>query len=100
MPYYWYPEPAKHEEFNRNIDSLTRWVEAAIQRFRSEVKKSRVIELHDTNHYVFIVDERFTRRGGHWSFEKRASSCSMNEALMWRGRRAISREAEIIVHER
>jgi len=60
LPYYWYPEPAKHEEFNRNIDSLARWVEAAIQRFRSEVKKSRVIELHGTNHYVFVVDERFT----------------------------------------
>ena len=39
------------------------WIEVAIERFRSEVKNSRVIELHDTNHYVFIVDERFTRPG-------------------------------------
>jgi hypothetical protein len=59
-------------EFNRNINSLVKWIQAAIQRFRSGVKNSRVIELHDTNHYVFIVDER-------WSFEKRASSCLRNE---------------------
>jgi NADPH-dependent ferric siderophore reductase len=30
---------------------------AAIRRFRSGIKNSRVIELHDTNHYVFITDE-------------------------------------------
>jgi hypothetical protein len=62
-----------------NIDSLAKWIEGATQRFRSGVKNSRVIELHDTNRYVFIVDERFTRRGGRWSFEKCASSCVMNE---------------------
>ena len=33
------------------------WIEGAIQRFPSGVKNSRVIELHDTNHYVFMVDE-------------------------------------------
>jgi hypothetical protein len=33
-----------------------------IQRFRSGVKNSRVIELHDTNHYVFIVDEALVVR--------------------------------------
>ena len=37
-------------------------LEAAIQRFRSGVKNSRVIELHDTNHYVFIVDEALVVR--------------------------------------
>ena len=40
----------------------SKWVEGAIQRFRSEVKNSRVIELHDTNHYVFIVDEALVVR--------------------------------------
>ena len=60
------------KEFNRNIESLATWIEGAIQRFRSSVKNSRVIELRDIKHYVFIVDERFTRRGGRWSFEKRA----------------------------
>jgi hypothetical protein len=54
----------KCDDHNRNIESLAKWIEGAIQRFRSGVKNFRVIELHDTNHYVFIVDERFTRRGG------------------------------------
>jgi non-heme chloroperoxidase len=62
LPYYWYLDPAKQEEFNRNIESLARWIEGAIQRFRSSVKNSRVIELQDTNHYVFIVDEALVVR--------------------------------------
>jgi pimeloyl-ACP methyl ester carboxylesterase len=62
MPYYWYLEPAKQEEFNRSIKSLSKWVEGAIQRFRSGVKNSRVVEVHDTNHYVFIVDEALVVR--------------------------------------
>jgi pimeloyl-ACP methyl ester carboxylesterase len=62
MPYYWYLAPAKQEEFDRSIKSLSKWVEGAIQRFRSGVKNSRVIELHDTNHYVFIVDEALVVR--------------------------------------
>jgi len=62
MPYYWYLDPAKQEEFNRSIESLSKWIEGAIRRFRSGVKNSRVIELHDTNHYVFIVDEALVVR--------------------------------------
>ena len=62
LPYYWYLDPARQEEFNRNIDSLAQWIKGAIQRFRSGVKNSRVIELHDTNHYVFIVDEALVVR--------------------------------------
>jgi hypothetical protein len=42
--------------------ALAKWIEGAIQRFRSGVKNSRVIELHDTNHYVFIVDEALVVR--------------------------------------
>ena len=53
----------KQEEFNRNIESLAKWIEGAIQRFRSGVKNSRVIELHDTNHYVFIVRRSVGRSG-------------------------------------
>ena len=37
-------------------------IQAAIQRFRSGVKNSRVIELRDTKHYVFIVDEALVVR--------------------------------------
>src|SRR6266436_3261701 len=62
LPYYWYLDPARQEEFNRDIESLAKWVENAIQRFRSGVKNSRVIELHDTNHYVFMVDEALVVR--------------------------------------
>ena len=50
------------KKFNHNIKSLAKWIERAIQRFRSGVKNSRVIELHDTNHYVFIVDEALVVR--------------------------------------
>jgi len=62
MSYYWYLAPAKQEEFDRSIKSLSKWVEGAINRFRSAVKNARVIELHDTNHYVFIVDEALVVR--------------------------------------
>jgi hypothetical protein len=62
LPYYWYLDPARQEEFDRNIESLAKWIEGATQRFRSGVKNSRVIELHDTNHYVFIVDEALVVR--------------------------------------
>jgi pimeloyl-ACP methyl ester carboxylesterase len=62
LPYYWYLDPAKQEESNRSIKELSKWVEGAIERFRSGVKNSRVIELHDTNHYVFIVDEALVVR--------------------------------------
>jgi pimeloyl-ACP methyl ester carboxylesterase len=62
MPYYWYLEPATKEEFDRSIELLAKWVEGAIQRFRSGVKNSRVVELQDTNHYVFIVEEALVVR--------------------------------------
>jgi hypothetical protein len=62
MPYYWYLDPAKQKEFNRSIKSLSQWIEGAIQRFRSDVKNSRVIELRDANHYLFITDEALVVR--------------------------------------
>ena len=55
-------DPARQEEFNRNIEALAKWIEAAIQRFRSGVKNLLVIELHDTCHYVFIVDDELVVR--------------------------------------
>jgi len=54
--------PTLQEEFNRNINSLVKWIEGAIQRFRAGVKNSRVIELHNTWHYMFIVDEALVVR--------------------------------------
>jgi hypothetical protein len=44
LPYYWYLDPARQKKFNRNIESLAKWIEGAIQRFRSGVKNSQVIE--------------------------------------------------------
>ena len=52
----------KCDDYNHNIESLAKWIEGAIQRFRSGVKHSRVIELHNTCHYVFIVDEALVVR--------------------------------------
>ena len=60
--YYGSLEPAKQEEFNRSVTALSKWADGAIQRFRSEVKNSRVVELHNTNHYVYIVDEALVVR--------------------------------------
>jgi hypothetical protein len=62
LPYYWYLDRATQEEFDRNIKSLAKWIAGAIQRFGSGVKNSQVIELHNTNHYVFIVDEALVVR--------------------------------------
>jgi hypothetical protein len=62
MPYYWALNPAEQEEFNRSIDALSKWDEDAVQRFRSEVKGSRVVELPNTNHYVYIVEEALVVR--------------------------------------
>jgi len=53
---------AKQVEFNRSIDALSKWNEGAIRRFRSELKGSYVVELPNTNHYVFIVEEALVVR--------------------------------------
>jgi non-heme chloroperoxidase len=57
LPYYWALSASRREEFNRSIDALSKWTGGAIQRFRREVKGARIVELRDTNHYVYIVDE-------------------------------------------
>ncbi|OQK15465.1 hypothetical protein AU255_14645 [Methyloprofundus sedimenti] len=62
LPYYWYLDRATQEKFDRDIKPLAEWIAGAIQRFRTGVQNSRVIKLHDTNHYVFIVDEALVVR--------------------------------------
>jgi non-heme chloroperoxidase len=57
MPYYASLTPAQQGEFDRDIGALATWTGGAIQRFRSEVKGSRVVEIPNTNHYVYIVAE-------------------------------------------
>jgi pimeloyl-ACP methyl ester carboxylesterase len=61
-PYYYNLKPAQQKEFDRSIEALSQWVGGAIQRFRSEVKNARVVELRDANHYVYIVDESLVVR--------------------------------------
>jgi pimeloyl-ACP methyl ester carboxylesterase len=56
-PYYADLDSAKREEFVRSIKQLSEWMTGAIERFRSGVKDSRVVELRDVNHYVFITEE-------------------------------------------
>lgn len=55
--YYWALNPAEQEEFNRSIDALSKWTDGALQRFRSDVKDARVVELPNGNHYVYITEE-------------------------------------------
>jgi len=62
MAYYWALTPAQQAQFNRSIDALSHWTTGAIERFRSEVKGSRVVEIPNTNHYVYIVDEALVVR--------------------------------------
>lgn len=62
LPYYGFLKPTEQETFDRSIETLSKWVDGAIRRFRSEVKNSRVIELQDTNHYVYIADEALVVR--------------------------------------
>jgi pimeloyl-ACP methyl ester carboxylesterase len=62
MPYYSNLDAAMQEESNRSIESLSKWVEGAIQRFRSGVKNSRVIVLRDSNHYFYVTEEALVVR--------------------------------------
>lgn len=56
-PAYWYLDPAQQAIYRRNFKALAEWQMDAIRRFRSGIKKSRVVELPGANHYVFIYNE-------------------------------------------
>jgi len=56
-PYYWSLKPAEQAQWDRSIAALAKWTAGAIQRFHTEVKGSRVVEIANTNHYVYVVDE-------------------------------------------
>ena len=61
-PYYGDLSPAKQKEYDGCITALSKWIGGQIDRFRREVKGSKVIELHDANHYIFIVNEAMVVR--------------------------------------
>src|SRR5262245_1345171 len=83
MAYYSELNPAEQEEFDRSIAAVVTWTDGAIQWFRTEVKGSRVVEIPNTNHYVYVVDEALVVRemrdfllgndSGQTSIEHRAS---------------------------
>jgi pimeloyl-ACP methyl ester carboxylesterase len=56
-PYYAELDGDKQREFDACVEKLRKWQADAIQRLRTGVKNSRVVELHGSNHYVFIRDE-------------------------------------------
>lgn len=62
MPYYWSLQPVEQAAFDRDIAALATWSGGAIQRFRSEVKGSSVVEIPNTNHYVYVVEEALVVR--------------------------------------
>ncbi len=62
LPYYESLDPARRQKFDRSVGALSEWISGAIENFRSGMKHARVIELHDANHYVFIVDEALVVR--------------------------------------
>jgi pimeloyl-ACP methyl ester carboxylesterase len=56
-PYYADLNRDQQQEYDRCLDKLQKWQAEAIGRFRTGMQNSRVIELPDSNHYVFIRDE-------------------------------------------
>jgi pimeloyl-ACP methyl ester carboxylesterase len=56
-PFYADLDRAKQEECDRINKPIVEWKAAARQRFRYGVKNSRVIELQDSDHYIYIKDE-------------------------------------------
>jgi non-heme chloroperoxidase len=56
-PYYSDLTRDQQQEFDRCFEKLQKWQADAIERLRTGIKNARVVELPDSNHYVFIRDE-------------------------------------------
>ncbi|WP_406694268.1 alpha/beta hydrolase [Singulisphaera sp. Ch08] len=61
-PYYVELDRTKQAEYERAIKPLAEWIGRAIQHFRDGVKGSKVVEISETCHYVFIRDEAWVVR--------------------------------------
>ncbi|HRI43760.1 MAG TPA: alpha/beta hydrolase [Fimbriimonadaceae bacterium] len=61
-PYYSRLDPEQQAEYGRRITALSKWIGGQIDRFKKEVKGSKVIEITDGNHYIFIVYEAMVVR--------------------------------------
>jgi hypothetical protein len=56
-PYYSSLTTAQQGELDRDVGALATWTGGAMQRFRSGVRSARVVEIPNTNHSVYVVDE-------------------------------------------
>jgi pimeloyl-ACP methyl ester carboxylesterase len=57
LPLYFYLSPAQQEEYDRTFPPLVAWQRDAIQRFRSGIRNSRVVELPGADHYIYLNNE-------------------------------------------
>lgn len=56
-PLYYYLTPAQQTEFDAAWKAQLAWKHDTINRFRTLVKNSQVIELPNSDHYIYIYDE-------------------------------------------
>lgn len=57
LPYYWYLDKSIQAEYDDAFKILFDWRVRQLNRFRTEIKNSRVIEVLNSYHYVFINNE-------------------------------------------
>jgi pimeloyl-ACP methyl ester carboxylesterase len=57
LPYYWYLDKEKQAEYDSAWVILFDWRAKQLNRIRTEIKNSRVIEVQNSYHYVYINNE-------------------------------------------
>jgi pimeloyl-ACP methyl ester carboxylesterase len=62
LPAYYFLDAAQQAEYEAVWPSYVEWQADAIQRFSTGISNSRVIELADSNHYVYLTDEGLVAR--------------------------------------
>lgn len=62
LPGYYSLDAAQQAEYEAVWPTYAAWQADAIQRFRTGIKNSQVVELADSNHYVYLTDEGLVAR--------------------------------------
>jgi pimeloyl-ACP methyl ester carboxylesterase len=57
LPLFYYLTPAQQAEYERDWPPLVAWQTDAINRFRTGIRNSRVVELPGANHYIYLNNE-------------------------------------------
>lgn len=57
LPYYWNLDPGQKAEYDAAWKQLFEWRERAIERFKNEIKDSRVKFIDKSYHYIYINQE-------------------------------------------